>query len=77
MHRRLRQCRTWFQQRICAYRGHGRLYIGVNHLSMFCGACGWQSSGVELETRRVRSIWMFEKHRLRWKARTRLQKTAC
>lgn len=75
--RRLRQMQTRLAQALCSYRGHGTLYIGRNELTMFCPHCGWQSSGLGLDTTRVRMLWMHERQRLRWRARTKLQRTAC
>lgn len=59
----------------CAYQHgtyHGTLYRDRNRLAVFCRGCGFESSGIELETRRVRTLWMFDKHRQRWQGMRRL-----
>lgn len=67
----MRRLRTWWTQLQCGYRGHGTLYVGRNRVSMFCRSCGWESDGWELYTARIRTLWMHEKHRLRWHGRMR------
>jgi hypothetical protein len=60
------------QQGWCARKGpHGQLVIGRNHLSVFCPACGAESAGLDLETHRIRMLWMWDRHRQRWHTRRR------
>lgn len=61
---------TRYQQAWCAYRGeHGHLVISPNHLSVYCCDCGFESDGIDLQTVRVRYLWMHDRHRLRWHQR--------
>lgn len=53
----------------CGYLGHlGKVYVERDRVSLFCTACGFESSGVELHTTHVRYAWMAERQRLRWEA---------
>lgn len=59
---------TW-KQFWCAYRGpHGHLVVERNHLSVCCNACGYESDGLDLETRRIRILWMHDRHRQLWQS---------
>jgi len=70
---RLTRWERWWQQALCAYRhdDHGHLWVGQNHLSIYCSECGFESSGIDLETRRVRTHWMWDRQRSRnkWSSR--------
>lgn len=67
---RWERMRWRWQQIVCAYRhgnSHGVIYVGQNRITVFCRTCGAESCGVDLETRRIRTIWMFERQRILWR----------
>lgn len=61
------------KQFACGYVGHARSTVvwENDRISLFCRDCGFESSGVESHTTRVRHLHMRERQRLKWELHQR------
>ena len=65
----LRVSTSWLRpirQLVCGWRGHGALSITEDRLAIYCDRCGYESPGLDMDTRAIRYALMWERHRIRF-----------